>query len=300
MLEDKKKELEKAVSDLETLIEETKEKIATTTDEIKALVDGIKQLDKDVAEATETRKEENDDYKALMASDTAAKEIIDFAKNRLNKFYNPKLYKAPPKRALTEEERITLNMGGTLAPTAAPGGIAGTGVTVFTQISMHRDDVAPPPPPPAAAAYKKKGEESGGVIAMMDSMIADLDKEMQTADADEKNAQEEYEEFMSDSAEKRAADSKAITDKSAAKAEMEAALAKENTDHMSKINELMATAETLAGVHGECDWNLENYEARKAAREGEVESLKKATAILNGADFSLVQRASKRFLGVDA
>merc|ERR1719326_1871856 len=65
------------------------------------------------------------DLESLMASDTAAKDIIGFAKNRLNKFYNPKLYKAPPKRELTEEERITLNMGGTLAPTAAPGGIAG-------------------------------------------------------------------------------------------------------------------------------------------------------------------------------
>merc|ERR1719420_1834598 len=101
---------------------------------------------------------------------------------------------------------------------------------------------------------------------------------------------------MSDSAEKRAADSKAITDKSAAKADMEAALAKSNTDHMSKVNELMATAESLAGVHGECDWLLENFESRKAARAGEVDSLKKAKAILNGADFSLVQRASKRLL----
>ena len=41
---------------------------------------------------------------------------------------------------------------------------------------------------------------------------------------------ETTEEFMSDSAEKRALDSKAITDKSAAKAEMEGALAKANTD----------------------------------------------------------------------
>merc|ERR1719379_1388556 len=246
------------------------------------------------------RKEENEYFKTLMANDAAAKEVLGFAKNRLNKFYNPKLYKAPPKRQLTDEEQLTLNMGGTLAPTAAPGGIAGTGVTVFTQIRMLRDDAAPPPPPPAVEAYKTKGEESGGVIAMMDSMIADLDKEMQTAEIDEKNAQEEYEEFMSDSAEKRAEDSNAITDKSAAKADMEATLAKLNTDLQSKIQEVMATAEALAGVHGECDWMLENYEARKAAREGEQESLKKATAILNGADFSLVQRTSKRLLSVDA
>merc|ERR1719217_682230 len=132
---------------------------------------------------------------------------------------------------------------------------------VFTQIRMHRDesDAAPPPPPPAAAAYKSKGEESGGVIAMMDAMIADLDKEMQTAEADEKNAQEEYEDFMKDSAEKRALDSKAITDKSAAKAEMEGALAKADKDKKSKISELMATMEVLSGVHGECDWLLQMY-----------------------------------------
>merc|ERR1719313_442186 len=206
--------VEQEAADLETAISDTKEKIATMADEIKALEAGIVKLDKDVAEATETRKEENEDYKTLMANDAAAKDVLGFAKNRLNKFYNPKLYKAPPKRQLTEEEQITLNMGGTLAPTAAPGGIAGTGVTVFTQIQMHRDDAAPPPPPAAVEAYKKKGEESGGVIAMMDSMIADLDKEMQTAEIDEKNAQEEYEQFMKDSAEKRAEDSKAITDKS--------------------------------------------------------------------------------------
>merc|ERR1719171_3147579 len=135
---------------------------------------------------------------------------------------------------------------------------------------MHRSDeeAAPPPPPPAAAGYKKKGEESGGVLAMMDAMVGDLDKEMQTAEVDEKNAQEEYEEFMADSAEKRAMDSKAITDKSSAKAEMEGALASAQTEHKSKVSELMATVEVLAGVHGECDWLLENFESRKAARAG--------------------------------
>merc|ERR1719161_2581401 len=93
----------------------------------------------------------------------------------MQKFYNPKLYKPPPKRELTEEERITLNMGGTLAPTNPPGGIAGTGV--FTQV--HTDTTATkaaPPPPPEATFGGKKSEESGGVIAMMDMMIADIKK----------------------------------------------------------------------------------------------------------------------------
>merc|ERR1719191_1304269 len=123
------------------MISETTDKLKTTADEIETLEDGIKKLDKEVMEATDTRCEENEDYTALMASDTAAKDLIGFAKNRLNKFYNPKLYKAPPKRTLSEEDQLVMNMGGTLAPTAAPGGIAGTG------IGLAQTSAAPPPPP---------------------------------------------------------------------------------------------------------------------------------------------------------
>merc|ERR1719152_1051726 len=128
------------------------------------------------------------------------------------KFYNPKMYSAP-KRVLSEEERITVNMGGTLAPTTM-GGIAGTGVTVL--ISEHRG--APPPPPETFGAYAKKSQESNGVMAMLDAMVADLDKEMQEAEVEEKDAQAEYDQMMKDSAEKRVTDSKSITEKEGTKA----------------------------------------------------------------------------------
>merc|ERR1719163_179009 len=169
LADDKKKGLERSVANLEKAIEKANEGVAALAEEIKALEDGIAALDKSVAEATEQRKEENEEFTELMAADGAAKELLGFAKNRLNKFYNPKLYKAPPKRELSEEEQITVNMGGTLAPTAAPGGIAGTGVTVLADVKEHR--VAPGPPPATAAAFAKKSEESNGVIAMIDMLI---------------------------------------------------------------------------------------------------------------------------------
>merc|ERR1719323_974874 len=115
--------------------------------EIAALEKGIKSLDKAVVEATEQRREEHDDYTKLLASDTAAKELLAFAKNRLNQFYNPKLYKAPPKRDLSAEDSIVVGMGGTLAPTAAPGGIAGTGIAAALAQAV------PPPPPETFGAY---------------------------------------------------------------------------------------------------------------------------------------------------
>merc|ERR1719277_1428452 len=114
-----------------------------------------------------------------MASDTAAKELLGFAKNRLNKFYNPKLYKPPPKVELSAEERIEASMSGTEPPTEAPGGIAGTGITVLAQVSAHaqRKD-APPPPPETFDAYTKKSEDGTGVISMIDLLVKDLDTEM--------------------------------------------------------------------------------------------------------------------------
>merc|ERR1719331_2377524 len=111
--DDKKKELERTIADLETSIAKDEDAIATVKEEIEALEDGIKALDKAVAE-------ENEAFTELMAQDSAAKELILFAKNRMQKFYNPKMYKPPPKRELSEEDRITLNMGGTLAPTNPP------------------------------------------------------------------------------------------------------------------------------------------------------------------------------------
>merc|ERR1719189_2256427 len=183
--DDKKKSLERAVSLLEKDIAKAKELIATLTDEIAALTAGIIALDKSVAEATENRKEENEEFKALMAADTAAKELLAFAKNRLNKFYNPDLYVAPPKRELSAGDRIYENMGGELT-TAAPGGIANTGIAALAEVANHdQGSVAPPPPPATWGAYSKKSEESNGVIGMIDLLIKDLDKEMTEAKTEE-------------------------------------------------------------------------------------------------------------------
>jgi hypothetical protein len=292
--EDDLKVLETTVADLEKSMEEGKEEIATLTDEIAALTEGLKNLDKQVTEAMETRKEENEDYTTTMASNTAAKDLINFAKNRMQKFYNPSLYKAAPKRQLSEEERITLNMGGTLAPTAAPGGIAGTGISFVQVVAHNQEKDAPPPPPATWDAYSKKSEESGGVMAMMDMLVADLDKEMQEMDVEEKDAQKEYEQFTSDAAEKRVMDSKSITEKEGAKADAEALLEKETSERTDKMKESLATVNFIGNLHKDCDWLLQNFDVRKEARAGEVDSLKKAKAVLSGADFSLVQ--TKRFL----
>jgi len=293
--EDDIKVLDTTVSDLEKSIAEGKDNIATLTDEIASLTEGLKQLDKDVAEQMDMRKEEHEDYVSAMASNSAARDLILFAKNRMQKFYNPKMYKAPPKRELSEEERVTVNMGGTLAPTAAPGGIAGTGIG-FMQVSSHKQvsKDAPPPAPETFGAYGKKSQESNGVMGMMDMLVADLDKDITEMEFEEKDSQAEYEKFTKEAARKRVTDSKSVADKEGAKADAEATVEKETSEKGNTIKELFATVEFLKSLHADCDWLLQNFDVRKEARAGEVESLKKAKAVLSGADFSLLQ--TKKYL----
>merc|ERR1719405_322140 len=144
--------------------------IATLKDEIAALVQGIKDLDKAVAEATATRKDEHETFVETQAQNNAALQLLEVAKNRLNKFYNPALYKEPERRELTEEERIYVNSVGAdprdaEAEAVAGTGIAGTGVTVFAQVAAKMRD-APPPPPETVDAYAKKDAGASEIDAM--------------------------------------------------------------------------------------------------------------------------------------
>jgi len=289
--DDKKKALENSMSDSETAISELEGAIKMLTEEMEALNDGLKALDKSVAEATELRKQENADYKEMMTNDGGAKEVLLWAKNRLNKFYNPKLYKAPPKRVLSSEDRIVVSMGGTLAPTPPPGGIAETGimeslVQVFTKSNGR---VAPPPPPETFGAYRMQTEEGNGVIGMIDILVKDLDKEMQEATVSEKDAQADYEAAMADAAAKRAADSKSLTEKASAKAEAEEALGNEQDKKADTERTLAETLTTIRDLHMECDWLLKYYDVRKEARADEVDALVRAKAVLSGADYSFTQ-----------
>merc|ERR1719356_1376380 len=131
---------------------------------------------------------------------------------------------------------------------------------------------------------------------MMDLLISDLDKDMVAAKTEEKAAQDEYESFVADSASKRTADSKAATDKEGEKSELEASLTQAGQERKGAVKDLYIKETLIKDLHKECDWLLSSFEVRKQAREGEVDSLRKAKAVLSGADYSLVQVSTKHTL----
>merc|ERR1719258_15277 len=94
---------------------------------------------------------------------------------------------------------------------------------------------------------------------------------------------------MAESAAKRAADSKSLTEKDSQKADLEGDLQAAKDAKKTSTDELMALEEYLAKLHGDCDFLIENYDIRKEARASEIDALTKAKAVLSGADYSLVQ-----------
>merc|ERR1719311_1944177 len=156
-----KKDSEEAIATSEAAIEEMTDESATLGDEIKRLGQEIKVLDKAVAEATEQRKEEHEEFITFQTENNAALQLIEKAKNRLFKFYRPNLYKEAPKQELTEEEKILAASGRSdMIATAAPELIPGTTQAVFAQVRKTSNDAAPPPPPATWGAYQKKDGKS--------------------------------------------------------------------------------------------------------------------------------------------
>jgi len=268
--EDISKGLTLDASDLAKAISDAKETVQTGTKEIADLTQGVKDLDKSVGEATVTRKDENANFVKTLADNSAAKELLGMAKDRLNKFYN--------KAAFTQEEQS--------------GNSAESFVQTEAQRHHHRHQQVE-----ADMSTKPKGEEANGVITMINTLIAEVTHDNTVLELEEKEAQAEYETFMGDAKSKRSLDAKAITDKEGTKAGAEATLEENKLAKKEKTTELMETSKYIMGLHQECDWLLKFHSTRKEARTDEIESLDKAKSVLNGADYSFLQTASVHLRG---
>merc|ERR1719506_1157433 len=258
--EKEQKDTEEEIASSAALIEECKEASAQTADEIALLQKEIKELDLAVAEATEQRKEEHGEYIQFMEENNAALQLLEKAKNKLNKFYRPTQYKAE-----TPPEPIVLSQ------------------LSFVQVS-HKE--APPPPPETWGAYKKKEGGSNGAMSLLNRLSKDLQDGIADAEHDEKTSQKDYETLMSDSQTSRAQKAESITEKEASKADLELKVENASEKKTSPEQDLLNIKDYLSKLHAQCDFLTENYDMRKTARETELESLANAKAVLSGANFS--------------
>jgi len=255
--EGEEKVLKTAVQNVETEVAQNEDELAQLKSEITQLQQGIADLDKMVVTSTQQRKQEHEEYTDTSSSNSAALQLLEMAKNRMNKFYNPSLYKAPATTTVADSPYGFLQV------------ISRRGLSLGEQ--------------PAAFVEYKKSEGSTGIIAMMEAMVRDVENDNTAAKHDEADAQKDYTEAMSDATTKRADDSKTIVEKEAAKANIGEMLASQRELRYTKRQQLGIVGDKLGDFHRQCDGFLENFDEAKVNRVKEQDGLKESKSVLKGA-----------------
>merc|ERR1719281_2146043 len=232
--EKEQKDTEEEIASSAALIEECKEASAATAEEIAVLQKEIKELDLAVAEATEQRKEEHGEYIQFMEENNAAVQLLEKAKNKLNKFYRPSQYVKE-----TTPEPIVLSQ---LSPAHLEG-------LAFVQVKRHKE--APPPPPETWGAYKKKSGKSNGAMALLERLTKGLQDGLSDAEHDETTSQKDYETLMADSSTSRAQKAQGITEKEAAKADLDLKVENASEKKTALEADLLNIKDYLSKLHAQ-------------------------------------------------
>merc|ERR1719478_1080734 len=151
----------------------------------------------------------------------------------------------------------------------------------FVQAKAKGKQPAGPPPPPGFKTYEKSSG-STGVMGMLEQIIA----ETKTMEADavkaETDAQKAYEAFVKDTNMSIEEKTRDITNKSEEKAVAEADKVSEEEALTAALNEQQELMNENADLHKSCDFTLDNFDARQAALDQEMEGLFEAKSVLHG------------------
>jgi len=274
---------------------EQAEKIKAAKDNIAAQKAQIAELNQAVADAGAQRQNEHKEFTKQNQLNAAAVQLIGKAKNRLQKFYNPKLYKKgfecqlegaaqdfneEEKAKICEEQRLAYNKKNGILDQEQLAGMA------FVQIRAHvQSRVEPPSAAPETGSHSPSGKSSS-VLSLMDMLTKEVETGMAAAQNEEKTAQAEYERLVADTKKEVSDANKSLTDSQDVKATTEEAHLDTKEKNKSETAALASSNAALATRHEQCDFIVEHFEERREARTSELDGLSNAKAVLSGANFA--------------
>lgn len=228
----------------EATIEDLTMTIKKLTQEIAALKQAIKDLQVQYKRAAEDREKENSDFQTTVADQRATAKLLTGALDILKGFYE--------KNALM-------------------------------QASAHNGSTKPAgAPPPPGFKKMEKNSQSGGVMGMIQQIINDAEAMEADAVKAEEESQTAYETFVKDSNVSLDTMSKDIVNKTEDKGKAEVEKAQKEADLKTVVEEISELKGALADLHADCDFTLNNFDARQTARGNEIQALREAISIFSG------------------
>merc|ERR1719271_886162 len=240
---------EDLLKDLTTKINDFASSIDTLEKEIAALKAEILETTIELQRSAELRVKSNKEFQSAVADQRATQAILKKALDLLGKFYAEQFVhlKAKSSHKHTRQE---------------PGAAA-------------------PPPPPGFSEYKSS-EGAGGVMTMIEGIITDAKELEKETIHGEQEAQSGYESFVKESYAAIEAAQRSVTNKMEEKATAETGKTAAEGDKADADDTAEDLAKTKADLHLSCDFVMMNFDAREAARKGEIEGLSNTLASLKG------------------
>jgi len=133
--------------------------------------------------------------------------------------------------------------------------------------------------------YQGMGGESGGVVGMLEVIQSDFARLEAETKAAESAAQEEYDQFMTDSEVDKTQKTQDIEHKTKLSQDQSASLTEKQGDLEGTQKELAAALDYYEKLKPSCVDSGVSYEDRVQRREEEIQSLKEALQILQGEGF---------------
>jgi len=223
--------------------------IAKLTKDIDSSKAAVSEMMNQMKRASETREAENADFQTTVSDHRVMSMILTKALDRMKQVY-----------ALMQQR--------------APG-------APHVQTSGTHTDPGNGPAKFANNAAKNAG--GGRVVAMLEEVLADTRKTEDQSMVSEEDSQSAYENFMKDSNKSILKTTQSISDMTGARASAKEELSMAKTDFAQTMSELEGLDATNKDLHKSCDYVLNNFDARQAARSAEMDALREAKNILSGA-----------------
>merc|ERR1740121_1133064 len=264
----------KQLHDIESQTQDLTWKIEVNDAEITKLSEAITKLEgletktiadtalvgQQITDMTSNRTQENSDFLAAKSDDVKAIELLEQAKDALDAYY--------------------ANHSVELGPTES-----GRAALLQIQNSSNQSDVlyTKDDAPDMEFAHKSKGKlETRGVIALLETIIEDLNTEIVNAVKAEEEAQLQYE------AQKKAAEDLKAT-LVAKQINLASDIAARKGDRTTETNtrndnqgDLDGVTQTKTDIEPQCNQIQSKFDDRKAKREAEMEGLRQAREFLAG------------------
>jgi len=258
----------------ESRAEDTRKAIALSramddaTDEITRLASEIEEIKSDIKDkekakakakeelegATRQRQDENTEFKANLKDDKEMASVLAKAKAVLEEFY-----KENDLALLQRQPEVSEQLKAGEAP--------------------------PPPPSTWDKPYGGKTQVSMGVVAVLEIIEDDVQKDIDTAKAAEKKTKEKYDTFKKETDDLIKDLSDAVTDLSEAQGDKEDDIATQKKERSGNNKELASVLKTIEDANPGCEYLTIAYPKKLKNRQIEIDGLRKAKGILQSAKF---------------